>query len=194
MKSQRNLAEGVPGGLSRRQLLVAGTAAAFAGVLDPGALGATRSSKLKPPELAAAKVIRRYMAAAIALPDGRFMVSGGYSSPWTSDRVLMPLGSALIYDPESDSVVETASMKVPRARHASVALPEGRVAVLGGYGVGPLSSVEVYDPATNSWTASQALSQPRYDHCAAVRGGAIYVMGGSSQSVLGSIDVVTLTA
>jgi hypothetical protein len=81
-------------------------------------------------------------------------------------------------------------MQLPRARHAAVALKDGRVAVIGGISNGPTASVEVYDPGTDSWTFSKPLAQPRYDHTVASQGDTVYVIGGSAQSMLDGVEAV----
>jgi N-acetylneuraminic acid mutarotase len=132
----------------------------------------------------------RYMAAAATMGDGRILITGGYDRPAGPGAAPQPLSSAMIYDPASGQWTSAAPMGLPRARHAAVALSDGRVAVVGGISIQPTGSVEIYDPRTNKWTAGGALAQPRYDHAAAASGQEIVVMGGSSQTMLGSVEVV----
>jgi N-acetylneuraminic acid mutarotase len=180
--------------LTRRQLLVGATAAALATGLTVKSQASPVRKQGKRPTASSMRSLRRYMAAAARLGDGRILVTGGYDRPWSDDRALTPLASAVIYDPRTDSWSDAAPLRVPRARHAAVALADGRIAVTGGYGLGPLSSVEVYDPRTNAWTTSQAMSQPRYDHCSVVESDTIYLMGGSSHTMVGSVEALAVTA
>ena len=180
--------------LTRRQLL-AGTAATALATAFAGKSAASSPGRGSKRNLSSqVKAVRRYMAAAAHLGDGRILMAGGYDRPWNGDKAPMPLNSAVIYDPRTDTWNEASPMKVPRARHAAVTLPDGRVAITGGYGLSPLSSVEIYDPRTDTWSTSQPMIQPRYDHSAVSDAGAIYLLGGSSHTMLGGVEVLPVTA
>jgi hypothetical protein len=176
--------------LSRRDVL-AGAAATTLIAAAPALAVASRRGAGLPPEKAATTHVplRRYMAAAAALADGRVLITGGYDRPWTDRGAPSALGSAVILDPQSGQLTAVASMSVPRARHAAVALRDGRVAVFGGVGNHPTASVEIYDPRTNRWQVGDPLDQPRYDHTAVSDGHNVYVVGGSSQSMVSGIEV-----
>ncbi|MDP9403189.1 MAG: IPT/TIG domain-containing protein [Actinomycetota bacterium] len=99
--------------------------------------------------------IHRYSHAATALPDGKVLVTGGYSA--TGDLLsgaISPTPSTELYDPGAPggpgSWRLVRSLLTPRARHSAVALPGGRVLAVGG--VGPdataLASAELYDPGS----------------------------------------------
>jgi hypothetical protein len=120
------------------------------------------------------------------LADGRVLLTGGYPSSMPGAGA-QPSSVSTIFDPRSGLFSPAASMKMPRARHASVLLPDGRVAVLGGFGQQPTGSVEIYDPGTNTWTGAQPLKVPRLDHTAVSDGDAVYILGGSG---LGQVDFV----
>lgn len=64
---------------------------------------------------------------AITLPDGRILVSGG----WTGERAT---ASAEIYDPATARWTAAAEMTEPRVSHIAVPLPDGRVLMMGGWG------------------------------------------------------------
>jgi len=136
--------------------------------------------------------MRRYMAAAATLADGRILVTGGYDQPWTDEITPSPLNSAMLYDPRNGTWTTAAPMMTPRARHAAVTLPDGRVAVIGGMGLSATASVEIYDARTNQWRSAPSLAQPRYDHSAVLDGGNIYVLGGSAASMLSSVELYQL--
>lgn len=180
-----------PPGLSRRDVLAgAATVALAAGAAS--AFGIPRASPRKQAGSRSKVVtpLRRYMAASTPLGDGRILVTGGYDRPWTDSAQPVPLRSALVLDPASGRWEAIASMTLPRARHAAVTLGDGRVAVLGGIGAAPLASVEIYDPATNEWHSATPLSLPRYDHNAVAEGSRVYVLGGSGQAVLSTLETV----
>lgn len=130
------------------------------------------------------------MAAAAVLGDGRILVTGGYGRPFTAKDSPAPLNSAAIYNPSTGEFTVAAPMQLPRARHAAIALKDGRVAVIGGVSFEPTASIEVYDPGSDTWTYSMPLAQPRYDHAVASDGDTVFVIGGSSQSMLTSVEAV----
>jgi hypothetical protein len=183
--------EGERRGLTRREVLAGAATAAL--VASAPAILAAPMKKPKPASRGPVRInaqLRRYMAASVTLSDGRILITGGYDRPWDGKTALMPLRSAVIYDPLTKRMHAAAPMGNPRARHAAVSLEDGRVAVVGGMGMNPTASVEVYDPVNNVWTAAQSLAQPRYDHSAAAHGQKIYVLGGSGQSMLANIEVL----
>ncbi len=196
------------GHLSRREMLVSASAAALMGAassaMATGGLAPRRSAAEPEPlaPLALAVVqdevpavsIRRYMAAAVALLDGRILITGGYNRRSPDNEPVMPLRSALIVHPGTGTVVHTAPMRVARARHAAVALPDGRIAVIGGVGLmNPTGAVEVYDSRSNRWEIVGSLSLPRYDHVAVATGWQVCVLGGHSQAQLSSSEILNFT-
>lgn len=78
--------------------------------------------------------------AAAALPDGRVLVSGG----WTGRGMT---ATAEIFDPAKRQWTPVGNMTEARMSHLAVSLPDGRVLLMGG------GTVEVFDPATTSFTA-----------------------------------------
>ncbi len=176
--------------LSRRDM-IAGAAATALVVGAPSVMAATRKAQVPGQRPVGTNMpVRRYMASASLMGDGRVLITGGYGQPWTDDWSPPAMTSAVIYDPNSGGYSVAAPMNVARARHASVTLSDGRVAVLGGIGMNPTSSVEIYDPRTNTWQAGEPLSQPRYDHCAAFDGYYIYAVGGTSQGMLSGVEAI----
>jgi hypothetical protein len=134
--------------------------------------------------------LRRFMAAAAALGGGCVLVTGGYDRPWSAGPAPNALDTAMIFDAARGQWWAAAPMLVPRARHAAVSLPDGRVAVLGGVALSPTASVEIYDPRSNTWEIGSPLAQPRYDHSAVCESGSVYVLGGSSLSMITGVEVV----
>ena len=104
---------------------------------------------------------------AAVLPDGRVLVTGGYSR-----------ASAEVYDPLSSTWSETGAMATPRMDHTITLLRDGRVLVVGG----SLSTVtEIYDPSTGVWSKASDLLEPRVGHTATLlRDGRVLVAGGAS--------------
>jgi hypothetical protein len=77
-------------------------------------------------------------------PDGTVLVVGGtnYGTGYP-----VPLASAEIYDPTTNTWTPTGDLSSPRAEHVAVALPSGKTLVIGGqnFGYGPsLTFGEIY--------------------------------------------------
>ncbi len=91
------------------------------------------------------------------------------------------LATVQAYDPATDTWSTKAPMSRGRTRGHAVAVVEGLIYVCGGFDFaeGLLSSVEAYDPATDTWSSRASLPSPR-SGAAAVLGGRIYVISGSS--------------
>ena len=174
--------------LTRRDIL-AGAAVTACVVAMPKALAAApRALRDRPMPLD--MPLRRFMAASAALGGGCLLVTGGYDRPWTAGPPPNALDTVMILDGSGGQMWSAAPMIVPRARHAAVALPDGRVAVMGGIALAPTDSVEIYDPRTNTWELGGSLAQPRYDHCAVCEGGQVYVLGGSSLSMMTGVEIL----
>ncbi len=75
-------------------------------------------------------VTSRFGHAAALLPDGRILVTGGFTSR-ENTRWKATLDVELL-DPETGTVDRIADMKNPRAFHHMVVLPDGRVLIAGG--------------------------------------------------------------
>ena len=126
---------------------------------------------------------------ATLLPDGRVLVTGGYSGVF--------VGSAELYDPGLGTWAPTGSMSTPRGCHTATLLPDGRVLVTGGnnnnsYGWGYLGSAELYDPRLGTWSPTAAMSTARSSHTATLlTDGRVLVSGGSPDfySSLGSAEI-----
>ncbi|NOJ91413.1 hypothetical protein HMI51_00395 [Corallococcus coralloides] len=88
----------------------------------------------------------RAESAAVVLPSGKVLVSGGYSD---EDY----LAAAELYDPATGTWELTGSMATRRARHSLRLLPNGKVLALGGVNGQVLSSAELYDPVAGTWSA-----------------------------------------
>ena len=93
---------------------------------------------------------------ATRLADGRVFLAGGYYE--VSPGTLNVTSSAEVYDPTTQTFTEVGAMTVPRADHAALRLPDGRVLLTGGSELqgsflADHASVEVFDPATNACTA-----------------------------------------
>ena len=86
--------------------------------------------------------------AAVRLPDGRVLVSGGTDG---TDA----LKASEVYDPSTETWTATGDMTTARRGHAMTLLANGKVLVTGGFdGKAALATAEVYDPSSGAWTAT----------------------------------------
>jgi hypothetical protein len=99
---------------------------------------------------------------ATALPDGRVLLTGGFSGSVLGGRVT---AGAELFDPATGLFTPAPPMSAPRYRHAAALLPDGRVLVTGGWsGRATLVFTELYDPATGLWTAAEPMRTRRSGH------------------------------
>jgi len=102
---------------------------------------------------------------ATLLQDGRVLVAGGESRYIDGQSVVT--ASAELYDPLAGAWQRVGDMQTPRSGHTATRLPDGRVLVVGGWGVEtiePLASAELFDPARNTWNPTGSLNEPRGAH------------------------------
>jgi hypothetical protein len=113
---------------------------------------------------------------ATLLKSGQVLITGGCAGHGC-DRILT---SVETYDPINRSFRSVAPMVTPRASHAAIGLPDGRVLVIGGWtGRGATARVEIYDPASNQWTFVHDMIEPRMSPIAnPLADGRVLVVGG----------------
>lgn len=126
------------------------------------------------------------------MADGRVLITGGYNRSPSDSLPVMALSSVVVIVPGSGTCLEAAPMGLSRARHASVALHDGRVIVIGGISQDATSSTEIYDPRTNSWSFGPSLPMPIYDHSAVANGSDLIIIGGSSSFGMTSLHSISL--
>src|SRR5436853_6724100 len=116
-------------------------------------------------------------AAAVGLPDGRLLVSGG--SPVAG----VPTNQIKIFDPKVDAWTSVGLMLTPRSGHTATLLQDGRVAFAGGMtpnGGQAAFDVEAFDPANGQRSIVGYMQAPHTDHAAAVlRDGRLLIVGGT---------------
>jgi len=132
----------------------------------------------------------RDTATATRLEDGRVLVAGGFT--WPSDVPASPKGpvslsvsSVEIFDPNTGKFTAVGPVAGSTAYGAAVALSDGRVLIVGGFGgnSGAVSSAEIYNPNTSSFTATGSLITGREAHTATtLSDGRVLVTGGTTGS------------
>ncbi len=112
------------------------------------------------------------------LPSGRVLVTGGFSTPFTTAAAMPPhLDTGELYNPQTERWEPTGSLRNRRLYHTATLLADGTVLDAGGvaggnapgfpYKPGPaLLSSELYEAQGNSWTGTLFMSSPRVLHTA----------------------------
>lgn len=113
-------------------------------------------------------------AAAVRLPDGRVLATGGYG--WWS-RALLVTSSP---EQPMPSVVEARAMTTARAGHTATLLRNGKVLLTGGFDRSELlRSTELFDPATDTFAPAANMVFPRvFHHAVALADGRVLLVGG----------------
>jgi N-acetylneuraminic acid mutarotase len=124
--------------------------------------------------------------AAVLLPTGSVLLTGGWSGPAVSV-------SAERYDPSTNTFSVTGTMNSPRSAHTATLLPTGKVLIAGGFdGSRRLESAELYDPRTGTFAPTGSMGEPRSEYAAVLLlDGRVLVTGGnrSSGQVLASAEI-----
>lgn len=167
---------------TRRNLLHA----ALAALLLIGA----PACRAEPPELHLRQLdstlaVPRYFHTATPLKDGRVLLTGGVmwmqSVPGTTREVPMTTQTTEVFDPVKRTFVKGPDMKVGRVMHTATRLPDGRVVVLGGEGLGV---IEACPPGADKFEQVGLLKRPRLKHAATLLAdGRVLVSGGMTLAV-----------
>ncbi len=96
--------------------------------------------------------------AMVPLGNGRVLLAGGIRAELLQYEVTDALDEAWIYDASSGQWSQTGDLNIPRANHAMVPLPDGRILVLGGStsthaqsSESPVACAEIFDPDQGSF-------------------------------------------
>lgn len=160
--------------------------ALFTGGFEPASLTSARAALAVAGEdldTNLAMTARRTEHAMATLPDGRVLITGGYStgSPPVATR------SAEIFTLGTMAFTATGDMLTPRADHAVATLLDGRVLVTGGLvpdGGGPatidVASSEIW--SNGNFSAGPDLHERRFNHSAVtLDDGRVLVVGGNAR-------------
>ncbi|HSN74672.1 MAG TPA: kelch repeat-containing protein [Anaerolineae bacterium] len=133
-------------------------------------------------------VTPRLDSASVRLPDGRVLVSGGFTY---EDPVPKIWASTEIYDPASNTWTAAANLAQARYTHALVLLPDGQVLAVGGArdadylwnGNSFVPEIERYDPAANEWRIVGELPEPRaFATATLLPDGRVWLAGGRNDT------------
>jgi sugar lactone lactonase YvrE len=130
--------------------------------------------------------VLRIGSQAAALPDGKVLITGGFSENQTTN-------SAEIYDPSNDSFRRTGSMTLPRGGQGtaitvrngtSITLRNGKVLLLGGLWENADAIAEVYDPRTGAFVRTGRMNVARDSFAACLlEDGRVLVTGGLPKGI-----------
>lgn len=137
---------------------------------------------LLPQSPSAPRISARSAHTATLLSEGRVLLVGGVSEPFT-DSARPVTAQAELYDPGVNEVVRRVDLTVGRALHTATLLSDLRVLITGGEsdGVGALADLELYDPARGMFFPEGKLIQARRMHTATVvTDGLVLLAGGAS--------------
>jgi hypothetical protein len=123
--------------------------------------------------------VPRWQHTATALPNGKVLVTGGFTSPYAPGANAQPITeTAELYDPATGTWTPTGSMSTRRALHVAQLLDNGKVLVAGGrWCDNPppaacnftfrTATAELYDPATGTFTPTADMNIARHTTSAA---------------------------
>ncbi|HEX5128422.1 MAG TPA: kelch repeat-containing protein, partial [Usitatibacter sp.] len=142
--------------------------------------------------------IPRYGHSATSLADGRIVIAGGVDDAFFVSSV----GRSELYVAPEDRFHWVPSAPLPRAAHSATLLPDGSVAVAGGWinsagrdgwrHFATTATIEIFDAATDTWRTGPDLQVPRFAHTATLlQGGALLIVGGNRS--YGDVPRVTYT-
>jgi hypothetical protein len=136
---------------------------------------------------AATMSVARVSHEAVALADGRVLVTGG----WTGRN---STASAELYDPATGKWSAAGNMTEPRMSHSAILLADGRVLIAGGEvrTGATLATAELFDPATLQFSPAGAMRTPRSSHVTVgLADGRVLLAGGhrARGAVLASAEI-----
>ena len=125
--------------------------------------------KAKGPKSTGSLANARILFKALRLQDGRVLVTGGWPAPQlerrggrrTPPKPTSALLAAEAFNPHKGRWSSWKASLQPRARHQAALLPDGRVALFGGFGASAdvsQESLEILDPAKESVTVTGKLA------------------------------------
>ncbi|MFD7093336.1 Kelch repeat-containing protein [Streptomyces xanthophaeus] len=137
--------------------------------------------------------VARWHHVTVPLPGGRVLAVGGLVSTALHSGAAA-LGLCEVYDPGTGTWEPTGSLRVARAVHQAVPLPDGSVLAIGGepgraaddgrFHPYSLASTEIYDVTRGVWRPGPPLPWGRAYHRAVPTGDGVLVVGGTESACL----------
>lgn len=123
---------------------------------------------------------RRAAHTATLLLEGRVLLAGGFQEDGRGREIA--IASAELYDPQLQTFTPARPMNEPRDGHTATLLPDGRVLIVGGWGISSRSTTaEMYVPAAGEFVYVKSLPAPRAGHTATLLAdGRVLIVGGTS--------------
>lgn len=136
--------------------------------------------------LSSAMTVARAEHVALALKDGRVLITGGSSGNIQK--------TAEIFDPNLNTFTATNGLHYVRIHHTATLLDSGKVLITGGDQGGMGNSAELFDPAADggkgSFSDLPPMSISRYFHQAALlKSGQVLIAGGSNGGPIYKADL-----
>ncbi len=135
----------------------------------------------------------RHSQAAVLLPNGDFMVTGGVSADPNT-----PTTSVEIYFTSAAAWGSGGNLATARSSHTATLMSDGRVLVAGGFSGGaPLQSAEVYNTSSHLWTnLGGIMTSARGAHTATLlskgsNAGKVLICGGQTNADPTAADGIT---
>jgi WD40 repeat protein len=150
-----------------------GSAISSAEIYDPSSRSSVATGNMD---------VARYGHTATALPNGKVLIVGGFSSYFSN-----PSTTCELYDQTTGSFTPTGQALVPRAGHTATLLSNGKVLIAGGMNsgiidgeIGVTASAELYDPATGTFSTTGSMGLPREEFSATLLpNGTVILAGGN---------------
>lgn len=131
-----------------------------------------------------------YDAAAVRLPSGKVLVTGGHPG-------INATKTTLLFDPATTTLAMGTPLAIQRQGHTATLLPSGKVLVVGGFagnGNSTIAGCELYDPATEKFSNGPTLKAGRGEHSATLLpdGYVLVAAGSDGTSALSSAELISL--
>jgi len=136
----------------------------------------------------------RLNSTATTLNDGTVLVTGGYTGAINGSSSGIPLASAEIYNPSTNSWQTAGSMGTTRRNHTATLLSDGTVLVAGGYNGSYINTPEIYNPSLQTFapTASSMAGPRRYPTANLLPSGQVLFAGGFQSTTNGALATTEL--
>jgi Galactose oxidase, central domain len=125
--------------------------------------------------------VKRVYHAAVSLPDGQALVTGGFSPPADTSTV----ASAELFDVGTGGFASAGNMTNTRWHHSMTLLQNGLVLIASGQD-GSQSAIteEIDNPVAGTFSTTSLMNVPaRYDHTATLLpNGSVLIAGGSNNT------------